>query len=176
VTKSFASPGLPPKSPLVVVLHGCRQTPENFDAASGFTRLAKARGFAVLFPEQTVNNNPQDCFNWFRPSAVAYDRGELLSIRQMIEHSCKRHRIDRSRIFVVGLSAGGAMAAALVANYDEMFAGAAFVARMPVESAHNAMSALRAMNSGATTPPSGWGGRVIDLAPRRRAYPPISIW
>ncbi|WP_349294054.1 PHB depolymerase family esterase [Rhizobium sp. AN80A] len=109
--KSFAPAGLLPKSPLVVVLHGCRQTPESFDAASGFTRLARARGFVVLFPEQTTRNNPQRCFNWFRPSAVAHDRGELMSIKQMIEHACQKHRIDRSRIFIVGLSAGGAMAA-----------------------------------------------------------------
>lgn len=126
--KTFVPPGLLPKSPLVVVLHGCRQTPESLDAAAGFTRLAKARGFVTLFPEQTKSNNPQGCFNWFRPSAVARDRGELLSIRQMIEQACKRHRVDRSRIFVVGLSAGAAMAAALVANYPELFAGAAMVA------------------------------------------------
>ena len=68
------------------------------------------------------------------------------------------------------------MAAALVANYPEVFAGAAFVAGMPVDSARDAISALRAMESGATRPSSGWGSRVSDLAAGRRAYPPISIW
>ncbi len=176
VMKSFVPLGLPPKSPLVVVLHGCRQTPESIDAASGFTGLAKVRRFAVLFPEQTKSNNSQGCFNWFRPSAVAHDRGELLSIRQMIEHACRRHRIDRSRIFIVGLSAGGAMAAALVANYPEVFTGAAFVAGMPVGSARDAMSAFRAMNVGSTTPSSGWGSRVTELSAHKRTYPAISIW
>jgi len=76
---------LPPKSPLVVVLHDCRQAPESFDAVNGFTRMAKARGFIVLFPEQTTTDNSQRCFNWFRPSAVAHECGELLSIRQMIK-------------------------------------------------------------------------------------------
>jgi polyhydroxybutyrate depolymerase len=174
--RSFVPPRLLPKSPLVVVLHGCRQTPESFDAAAGFTRLAKARGFVTLFPEQKKSNNPLGCFNWFRPSAVAHDRGELLSIRQMVEHACKRHPIDRSRIFIVGLSAGGAMAAALVANYPEVFAGAAFVAGMPVGSARDAMSALQAMNRGATTPSSGWGSRVTELSAPKRTYPAISIW
>ncbi len=174
--KSFAPAGLLPKSPLVVVLHGCRQTPESFDAASGFTRLARARGFVVLFPEQTTRNNPQRCFNWFRPSAVAHDRGELMSIKQMIEHACQKHRIDRSRIFIVGLSAGGAMAAALVAHYPETFAGAAFVAAMPVGSVRDAISAMGAMSNGATPPSSGWGSRVTGLFDHKKSYPPISIW
>ena len=174
--KSFAPQGLLPKSPLVVVLHGCRQTPESFDAASGITRLAKTRGFVILFPEQTTSNNSQRCFNWFRPSAVAHDRGEALSIKQMIEHACKKYRIDRSSIFIVGLSAGGAMAAALVANYPETFAGAAFVAGMPVGSARDALSAMGAMNRGATPPSSGWGHCVTGLSDLKRSYPPISIW
>lgn len=176
IMRSLVPDSLPTGPPLVVVLHGCRQTPESFDAASGFSRLAKARGFVVLFPEQSRSNNPQGCFNWFRPSAVAHNRGELLSVRQMIEHSCKRHCIDRSRIFIVGLSAGGAMAAALVANYPDIFAGAAFIAGMPVGSARDAMSALRAMNSGASRPTSGWGSRVTQLSPANRSFPPISIW
>nr|WP_026283518.1 PHB depolymerase family esterase [Rhizobium sp. 2MFCol3.1] len=174
--KSFAAQDLLPKSPLVVVLHGCRQTPESFDAASGITRLAKARGFAVLFPQQTASNNPHRCFNWFRPSAVARDRGELLSIKQMIAHACSKHRCNRSRVFIVGLSAGGAMAAALVANYPDTFAGAAFVAGMPVGSARDALSALGAMNRGATAPSSGWGSNVTGLSDLKRSYPPISVW
>src|SRR6185312_12587651 len=113
------------KPALVVVLHGCRQTPESMDAASGFSKLAKDRGFILLYPEQTHSNNPQKCFNWFRPSEVARDRGELLSIKQMVEHAVKRHRADRARVYVVGLSAGGAMTGALIANYPDMFAGAA---------------------------------------------------
>lgn len=94
VMKSDVPTNLPHKPALVVVLHGCRQTPESLDGTSGFSKLAKDRGFVLLYPEQTNSNNPQRCFNWFRPSEVARDRGELLSIKQMIDHALlsRRHR------------------------------------------------------------------------------------
>ncbi len=174
--KSFAPTKLPKDPPLVVVLHGCGQTPESLDAASGFSRFAKEKGFVLLYPQQVRSNNSHRCFNWFRPSAVARDRGELFSIKQMIEKICKRYRIDRGRIYIVGLSAGGAMTAALVANYPAMFAGAAIVAGMPFGSARDAMSALQAMKSGAHTPPAGWGSLVTAVSSQRVSWPPISIW
>ncbi|MBY2915358.1 alpha/beta hydrolase family esterase [Rhizobium leguminosarum] len=177
IMKSFVPTARLPKSPaLVVVLHGCRQTPESLDRAAGFSKLAKGHGFVLLYPEQRSANNSQRCFNWFRPSAVARDRGELLSIKQMIEHACERHRIDRSRIFVAGLSAGGAMSAALVANYPSLFAGAAIIAGMPVGSARDGMSALRAMKSGAPPPPGGWGRPVTEISSEIKAWPAITIW
>ncbi|KRB61531.1 polyhydroxybutyrate depolymerase [Rhizobium sp. Root708] len=176
VMKTYVPSTLPNKPALVVVLHGCRQTPESMDGASGFSKLAKDRGFVLLYPEQTHSNNPQRCFNWFRPSEVARDRGELLSIKQMIDHALKRHRADRARVYIVGLSAGGAMTGALVANYPDMFAGAAIVAGMPVGAVRDAMSALRAMKSGASPPAAGWGARIHEISPDRRAWPPISIW
>lgn len=177
IMKTFVPAARLPKRPaLVVVLHGCRQTPESLDGAAGFSRLAKERGFVLLYLEQRSANNSQRCFNWFRPSAVARDRGEVLSIRQMIEHACEKHRIDRSRIFVTGLSAGGAMTGALVANYPALFAGAAIIAGMPLGSARDAMSALRAMKSGATPPPGGWGRPVTEISSEIKQWPPIAIW
>lgn len=176
VMKRFVPSRLREKPPLVVVLHGCNQTPESLDAASGFSRYAKERGFILLYPQQTRSNNVQGCFNWFRPSAVARDRGEVLSIRQMIEQSCRHYSVDRGRIFIVGLSAGGAMTAALVANYPSLFAGAAIVAGMPFGSARDAMSALRAMKSGAAPPSKGWGSPVTELCRQNAKPPPISIW
>ncbi|NKQ69752.1 polyhydroxybutyrate depolymerase [Rhizobium sp. UPM1132] len=177
IMKTFLPPARLPKNPaLVVVLHGCRQTPESLDSAAGFSKHAKERGFVLLYPEQSSANNSQRCFNWFRPGAVAKDRGEVLSIKQMIEHACEKHRIDRSRIFAAGLSAGGAMTAALVANYPSMFAGAAIVAGMPVGSARDGMSALRAMKSGAPPPPGGWGRPVTEISSDVKAWPQITIW
>ncbi|MGR9145658.1 extracellular catalytic domain type 1 short-chain-length polyhydroxyalkanoate depolymerase (plasmid) [Rhizobium leguminosarum] len=177
VMKSFVPTTRLPKNPaLVVLLHGCHQTPESLDAAAGFSKLAKERGFVLLYPQQTRANNSQNCFNWFRPSAVARDRGEVRSIKQMIEHICERHRVDRSRIFVAGLSAGGAMTGALVANYPSLFAGAAIIAGMPFGSARDAMSALRAMKSGATPPLGGWGRPIAEISPEAKAWPAITIW
>lgn len=176
VMKSFLPAKLPKSPALVVVLHGCGQTPESLDAAAGFSRLARTRGFVVLYPEQVNSNNPQACFNWFRPSAVARDRGELLSIKKMIEHACTLHSVDRKRVYIVGLSAGGAVAAVLAATYPELFAGAAIVAGMPVGAVRDAMSALRAMKSGAPVPADGWGSRIKEISPVRSAWPSISIW
>ncbi|MBB2687809.1 UNVERIFIED_ORG: poly(hydroxyalkanoate) depolymerase family esterase [Rhizobium etli] len=164
------------KPPLVVILHGCRQTPEGFDAASGFSALARQCGFVLLYPQQSEGNNPQRCFNWFRPSAVARDRGELMSVRQMIEFACSRHRIDRSRIYIAGLSAGGALTSALVATYPGLFAGAALFAGMPLGAARDAMSALRAMKSGVARSPGDWGDLVRTVSPDQKRWPPISIW
>ncbi|MCW0018949.1 PHB depolymerase family esterase [Rhizobium sp. BT-226] len=177
VMKSFVPTTRLPKNPaLVVLLHGCGQTPERLDVAAGFSKLARDRGFVLLYPQQTRRNNSQNCFNWFRPSAVARDRGEVRSIKQMVEHICERHRIDRSRIFVAGLSAGGAMTGALVANYPSLFAGAAIIAGMPFGSARDAMSAMRVMKSGAKPPPGGWGRAIAEISPEAKSWPAITIW
>ncbi|EJZ18466.1 PHB depolymerase family esterase (plasmid) [Rhizobium sp. Pop5] len=175
--KTFVPSRRLPKNPaLVVVLHGCRQTPESLDSASSFSKLASDRGFVLLYPEQRNANNGHRCFSWFRPSAVARDRGEVLSIRQMIDEACRRHRIDRSRIFIAGLSAGGAMTAALVANYPMLFAGAAMIAGMPFGSSRDAMSALRAMKSGAREPAGGWGRPVAEISGDTTSWPRITVW
>ena len=87
-----------------------------------------AIGFVLLFPEQTQANNPKTCFNWFLPGDIARDRGEALSIRQMVEKTIGAYGIDRSRVFVTGLSAGGAMTAVMLATYPDVFAAGAIFA------------------------------------------------
>ncbi len=81
---------------LVVVLHGCTQTAAGYDLGAGWSTLAERYGFVLLLPEQTQANNPKTCFNWFLPGDTARDRGEALSIRQMIEKTIGAHGIDRS--------------------------------------------------------------------------------
>ena len=103
--------GLPPKAPLVVVLHGCTQTAGGYDAASGWSTLANEQGFALLYRGQRRANNLNNCFNWFEANDTQRDSGEVLSIRQMIATMVTRHAIDPNRIFITGLSAGDAMAA-----------------------------------------------------------------
>jgi len=119
---------LPAAPALVVALHGCTQTAAGYDQGSGWSELAYTHGFAMLFPEQKRANNPNNCFNWFIPSDTRRDVGEALSIRQMIGQMVEEHGVDRRRIFIVGLSAGGAMAAAMLAAYPEVFAGGAVIA------------------------------------------------
>lgn len=171
---------VPPKAgkgaPLVVVLHGCLQSADDFDKGSGWSSLARDGGFVLLYPEQRKSNNPNLCFNWFRPSAVARDRGELMSVRQMIDNACERHRIDKKRIYVQGLSAGGAMASALLATYPELFAAGQIVAGLPFGAARDAMSALSVMNSGVNRSAREWGDLVRAVTPEVKKKPVISIW
>ncbi|EPE96655.1 extracellular catalytic domain type 1 short-chain-length polyhydroxyalkanoate depolymerase [Rhizobium grahamii] len=174
--KIFVPKRVPPRPALVLFLHGCRQTPESFDLASGFSKLAAQRGFILLYPEQREANNSQRCFNWFRPSAIARDRGELMSIKQMINHACRQHHVDRSRVYVAGLSAGGAMTSALLVTYPDLFAGGAIFAGMPYGAARDAISALRVMKSGPTRSPREWGDLVRTASPERKRWPTISIW
>lgn len=167
---------LPAHAPLVVVLHGCLQRAEAFSHASGWTALARQKRFAVVFPEQTAGNNRNYCFNWFRPSAVARDRGELMSIRQMIDDVRRRHSISPDRIFVQGLSAGGAMASALLATYPDLFAGGHIVGGLPFGAAREAMTALSVMKSGAKRNPREWGDLVRAVTPELPRRPRIAIW
>lgn len=172
----YVPPGAEGPMPLVVVLHGCHQNAEDFDRASGWTALARRHGFAVLYAEQKASNNPNLCFNWFRPSLVTRDRGELGSIREMIDFSRKLHEIDDKRIFVMGLSAGGAMASALLATYPDLFAAGAIVGGLPFGAARDAMSALDVMSRGAARPAEKWGELIREVSPDATRFPAVSIW
>ncbi len=174
--KLFVPKALPAKPALVVFLHGCRQTPDSLDGATGLSKLAAQRGFVLLYPEQREANNGQRCFNWFRPSMVARDRGELMSIRQMISYACTHHHVDRARVYVAGLSAGGAMTSALIATYPDLFSGAAIFSGMPFGAARDTISALRAMKTGQSRSPLEWGDLIRAVSPERKAWPPVSIW
>ena len=166
-----------PKAPaLVVALHGCTQTAAVYDHGSGWSALADAHGFAVLFPEQQRANNPNNCFNWFLPADARRDHGEVLSIRQMIERMIIDHGIDRRRVFVVGLSAGGATSAAMLATYPEVFAGGAVIAGLPYGCAVNVQGAFETMSRGREQSAQQWGGLVRSASPHRGPWPKISIW
>lgn len=172
----YVPANLPKKSPLVVVLHGCRQTAEAYDRGSGWSVLARERGFAVVYAEQTRSNNHNLCFNWFRPSNVARDRGEVMSIRQMIAKMASTHGIDRKQVFITGLSAGGAMTAAMLAAYPEVFRAGAIIAGLPYGAARDAHRALAAMKNAPERSPQEWGNLVRAAAPAVRTFPAVSIW
>ena len=137
---------------LVVVLHGCGQTAAGYDLGAGWSTLAKHYGFALLMPEQQPSNNANGCFNWFNPEDTARERGEACSIRQMIAHMVADYGIDQRRIFVTGLSAGGAMTSAMLATYPEVFAGGAIIAGLPFGVASNVREALIGMRSSPSRP------------------------
>lgn len=163
--------------PLVVVLHGCTQTAESYDDGAGWSRLARRHGFAVLYPEQRRANNDGACFSWFRPLDVARTGGEVESIRQMVATAVAGRGLDASRVFVCGLSAGGAMAAALLAAYPDVFAGAASIAGLPVGSATGAGEAYEAMIGGRSRDAHVWGQFVRRAAEGFGGpWPPIAVW
>ena len=162
---------------LVVVLHGCLQTAAQFDKGSGWSRMARDKGFILLYPEQTRENNHNLCFNWFRPSSIARDRGELMSIRQMVEHAARHHNIPADRIFLQGLSAGAVMTGALLATYPELFAAGQMVGGLPQGAARDAMTAMHVMKSGVRRSPREWGDFVRLAREEGGARrPAVSIW
>ena len=167
-------------APLVVALHGCQQTAPDYARQAGWIQQADRRGFALLLPEQREANNGQRCFNWFRPESTGRDRGEAGSIRQMIARMQADDTIDPRRIFVAGLSAGGAMSAALLAAYPDLFAGGAIVAGVPFGCASGLPGALRCQLWGRDLEPAEWGDLVRQAAagiePKPQAWPPVSIW
>ncbi len=165
-----------PEPALVVVLHGCTQTAASYDLGAGWSTLANRYGFVLLLPEQQAANNPNNCFNWFLPGDTARGKGEALSIRQMVEATIREHRIDRGRVFVTGLSAGGAMTTVMLATYPEMFAAGAVVAGLPYRTATNVNEAFESMFQVRPRPASEWGDLVRAASPHRGPWPRLSVW
>jgi feruloyl esterase len=173
---TYVPPG-PRESPaLVVVLHGCTQTAEGYDHGAGWSALADRYGFALLLPEQQRSNNPKICFNWFQPGDVTRGQGEALSIRQMVERMIIDHGIDRRRVFVTGLSAGGAMTSVMLATYPDVFAGGAIIAGLPYGVANNVQGALESMFQGRAHPAAELGDLVRRASPHSGPWPTISVW
>jgi len=161
---------------LVVVLHGCTQTAAGYDLGAGWSTLADRYGFALLLPEQQRSNNPNGCFNWFQPEHSRRDQGEPLSIRQMIEKSIVDHGIDRRRVFITGLSAGGAMTSNMLACYPEVFAGGAIVAGLPYGAATTVQQAFQSMYQSPTRSAHEWGDLVRKASSHRGPWPRVSVW
>ncbi len=163
-------------APLVVVLHGCGQTANGYATGSGWCELATELGFAVLAPEQKAVNNPNTCFDWFNPEDITRGQGECASIAAMIHAMIETHRLDARRVFITGLSAGGAMTAAMLSTYPELFAGGAIIAGLPFGVAGNVRDALEAMHSAPLRTPQQWGDAVRAASGNVGFWPKISIW
>ncbi|RXF75672.1 extracellular catalytic domain type 1 short-chain-length polyhydroxyalkanoate depolymerase [Hansschlegelia zhihuaiae] len=173
---AYAPPNLVAGAPLVVVLHGCSQNARGYDRNAGWTSLAEQLGFAVLYPEQRAANNAAGCFNWFLTADKARGLGETRSIREMIETMTKTHRLCRGRIFVTGLSAGGAMAAALLADYPEVFSAGAIIAGLPCGVAASVQEAFDAMARPAERTPEELGDAVRANSSHDGLWPRVAVW
>ena len=168
--------GIAPGAPLVVVLHGCTQTGEAYAEGAGWLSLADRYGFVVLCPEQATGNNPNRCFNWFQADDTARGSGEVASIAAMTRQVISDHGIDPERVFVTGLSAGGAMTAALLASYPDLFAGGAIIAGLPFGAANTLSEAMGAMMQPRAQASAVWGDKVRKASPHQGPWPSVSIW
>lgn len=134
--------------PLVVMLHGCTQSPDDFALGTGMNQRAREQGFFVLYPEQAQEANPARCWNWFMQVDQMRGGGEAALLASMTLAVMQQHGMDAKRVFIAGLSAGGAMAAVMAGAYPEIFAAVGVHSGLPSGVARNMAEALMVMQSG----------------------------
>ncbi|GAB3941954.1 PHB depolymerase family esterase [Micromonospora vulcania] len=174
---AYRPDGLPANAPAVVLLHGCTQNASGYFANSGWQKYADQWKFALIVPQQSSGNNANACFNWFETGDTARGQGEALSIKQMVDHAKANFGVNGSRVFVSGLSGGGAMSSVMLATYPDVFAAGSIIAGIPYRCATSMVNAFSCMNPGSDKTPAAWGDLV------RGAYsgytgprPRVAIW
>ncbi len=144
--------------PLLLMLHGCTQDPDDFAAGTRMNALAREAGMLVLYPAQTQHANSHRCWNWFKTQHQQRDRGEPALLAALTRQVMAEHGVDASRVYVAGLSAGGAMADILGRTYPDLFAAVGVHSGLPLGAAADLPSALGAMRSGAPAAPNANAG------------------
>lgn len=130
---------------VVLMLHGCTQSPDDFATGTGMNGHAGAHGLAVAYPAQTRRGNATLCWNWFRPSDQRRGAGEPGILAGLAESLVEEFSLDKGQVFVAGLSAGGAMAAVMAEAYPELFSAAGIHSGLPTGTATDVVSAFAAM-------------------------------
>ena len=168
--------GMPANAPLVVVMHGCTQRAAGMEGA-GWSNAADVYKFYVVYPQQQSGNNMTSCFNWFEPADFTRDRGEALSIKQMVDAMKATYSIDPSRVYVAGFSAGGYMVPAMLAAYPDVFSAGAIHSGGPYRCAESMNAGFSCMSPGVNRTPAAWGDLVRGAYPGYAGpRPRVTIW
>jgi poly(hydroxyalkanoate) depolymerase family esterase len=159
VPSSYRADG--PPLPLIVMLHGCTQSPDDFAAGTQMNVVAEEQSFLVAYPGQIQAANHSKCWNWFKTSDQSRDQGEPSLIAGITRQIISDYRIDPKHVFVAGLSAGGAAAAIMGWTYPDLYAAVGVHSGLACGAAHDLQSALHAMKQGASNVRPGKNARVI---------------
>ncbi|MFL5765568.1 MAG: PHB depolymerase family esterase [Bacteroidia bacterium] len=164
-------------APMIVMLHGCTQCAERADKQSGWSKLADQHGFYVLYPQQRFWNNPEKCFRWYKRKHTIKNHGENYSILQMVDYMKGHYRIDSSRIFITGLSAGAAMAVVMMADYPQVFNSGAIFAGGAYKPGRGTINAALTMLGWQVKSAEKWGRIVRKQNPGYTGqYPRMIIY
>lgn len=160
--------------PLLVMLHGCSQDAHTFAQGSRMNELADEHRFLVLYPQQSLHANALRCWNWFEPR-TGHGAGEAAAIAALVRDVARRYPIDRSRVYIAGISAGGAMTAILALCYGALFAACAIVAGVMYRAADSALAGARAMRSGAPVSPETMADDAASRLSRKVRFVPALV-
>jgi poly(hydroxyalkanoate) depolymerase family esterase len=162
-------------APLVVMLHGCTQTMDDFAAGTQMNAKAEEAGFLVAYPDEPTSANPDRCFDWFLPADQVRGAGEPALLAGIAGDVAAAFTVDARRVFVAGISAGAAMAVVLGATYPDVFAAVAVHSGLEYQAATDAQSALTAAQSGGPNPKAQGDAAFEEMGAQARVVPVIAL-
>lgn len=174
---SYRPDGLPAGRPVVVLLHGCTQNASGYFANSGWRKFADQWGFALILPQTSSANQTYSCFTWYENGDISRGQGEAASIRNMVAYAVNNQAADPNRIYVSGLSAGGAMTAVMLATYPDVFKAGSIGAGIPYKCATSMAGTSACQYTGVDKSPADWGNLVRGAhSGYSGPYPRVAVW